>query len=453
MSLAVAGFAFRVGFVTVPTVDVPDVAPGGEPDVAVRPRSVSFSGVSTGPTATKEVQIHNRGTTPLTIENVSVAGGDAFSLAEPPPETVPAGESVVLDVAFTPSAPRPTAATLVVSTDDDDAPRVPVYLSNTETNVTLGVSDAGNRTRVTADVRNATAGEPVTLSVPRTDATAGDDVQLASLSVTPERDGAFALNATASTTRLATTPPENVSDGVESLGFVSVDHTIDNDDVANATFTYRINRSRLARMESEPSDVALYRYESEGWRRKPTTLAGETDGYYVFRTHSGGLSEWTAAAGIPRIAVTDAAVNVTSTTVDDSVDVDVLLTNTGQSDGLFVTKLLIDGSVVERRQVTVTPNATSLVAFVHPMERPGKYSIEVNGRFVATVTVTPRETTETGGGSGATVSVVAIVVIAAVCLVLVAGGGWYVLGSRMERERETDEQRRDTSEPDDGENP
>lgn len=436
VALVLAGFAHRAGLLALPAVEVPAVGfgGGGQPEADVRPRSVSFEDVSPGEATTRTVRIRNDGTAPLTVENVTVAGDGGFEVVEPPPETIPAGETESFEVAFTPSTTRPTAATLVVATDDPDERRIPVYLSNTGVNVTFDVAREDGRTRVSAEVRNAAAGEPVSLVVPRTAVVDGADVQLASLSVTPEQPGAFALNATASADPLSSTPRENVSGAVEQLGYVSARATIDDDEIAKATFTYRVNKSRLERLQSEPPDVGLYRYERGRWREKPTTLSDETGGYYVFRTHSGGLSEWTTAAEVPRINVTDATVNVTTTTVQGNVDIDVLLTNTGGSDGLFVTKLLINDSVVERREVVVAPNASSLVTFVRSMDQPGNYVVEVNGQYVTTVTVKPKSTPAGDGDGDSALPASPVVALGVVLLVaLVAAGGWYLRRSRGER--------------------
>lgn len=447
-SLVVGGFAYRAGIVSVSLEEVPGlegeevpglegtVLGGGQPDVAVRPRSVSFAGVDAGETTTREVRIHNRGNGTLAVRNVSVAGGAAFDLAAPPPETVPAGESAAVAVEFAPATDDAAAGTLVVETNDPDDRRVATYLSTTGTNVTLGLETVDNRTRVSARVVDATAGQPVTVSVPT--AEQADAVgQLASLTVTPERDGAFALNATADAAPLDSTPPVNDSDAVEELGYVSVDHTIDNAAIANASLTYRIEKATMERMQSEPPDVALYRHEDGRWDAKPTTLAGETDDYYVFRTTSPGLSEWTAAAGVPRIELTDAEVNVTTTRVDGGVAIDVLLTNTGESDGLFVTELLINDSVVDRREVSVAPDATSLTTFVRSPDSPGEYDLRVNDRHVATVTVRAAESTATPGSSGPPVPLVPVLGAAVVLVAVVVA--WLLV-----------RRRRGTGDPDDG---
>jgi PGF-pre-PGF domain-containing protein len=335
------------------------------------------------------VAVSNRGDANLTVESVRATGGNgSFGVDGPSSFVLAPGANRTLNVSFAPQSTSPPSGTLLLVSDDPDRERTTVYLSSTGVEAVTTLNRTNKTTQLNATVRNATAGEEVSVSIPQDEATTNDSVQVDAVSVTPKRDGNFSLNVTSSTDPLDSTPSFNLSDGTQGLGYMSVGHSIDNANISNASFTYRVNKSRMANMQSEPEDVSLYRNVNGTWTAMPTTLVGEGDTYYAFRTTAPGLSEWTAAAKRPRISVTDAFANVTAASVDDEVSIRVRITNTGGADGVYETRLLLNGSTVESKRVTVVPNSTRQVFFERSFSQPGDYTVEVNEVFVAVVDIT-----------------------------------------------------------------
>jgi formate-dependent phosphoribosylglycinamide formyltransferase (GAR transformylase) len=105
---------------------------------------------------------------------------------------------------------------------------------------------------------------------------------------------------------------------------------------------------------------------------------------------------------VPRISVSDASANVTAITLEESVEIQVLLNNTGGSDGRFEVELLQNSTVVERRDVAVSPETTSLVTFQRTFDQTGTYSIQVNDIFVAAVEVSEGDATVLDSGVNGT---------------------------------------------------
>ncbi|MEA5387031.1 choice-of-anchor D domain-containing protein [Haloarculaceae archaeon H-GB2-1] len=358
------------------------------PNVVVSPSSLSFANATVDQTTTRTLVVANAGDANLTVDSVALTDASGtYGVGGPSSFALAPGTNRTLSVTYTPHSTNATAALLTIRSDDPDRERATVWLSSTGANATTELNRTNETTRLNATVRNATAGEEVSIPIPQNETT-GDDVQVDSVSVTPATGGDFSLNVTTSTKPLDSTPSFNLSDGTQGLGYLSIDHSIDNANITSASFTYRVNKSRLDALGSDPDDVALYRNVNGSWTAMPTTLVGETNGSYVFETTAPGLSEWTAAAKRPRIAVTDAFANVTAANVDDEVSIRVRITNTGGADGVYETRLLLDGVVVENKRVRVVPNATRQVFFERSFAQPGDYDVQVNEVFVAVVSIT-----------------------------------------------------------------
>jgi len=106
------------------------VVPGG----SVVPGSVDLGEVEIGRSATANMTIASTGTAPLTVTNVTLAGGIAgFSLPSPPalPLVVPSGSSVNVTVAFSPSSAGLAEDILRITTDDPAANLTEVALRGT----------------------------------------------------------------------------------------------------------------------------------------------------------------------------------------------------------------------------------------------------------------------------------------------------------------------------------
>lgn len=432
------------------TVDVDLGGDGRQPNppaIALDTQSLTFDDAAVGEQSVRNVTVSNTGDGDLAIGSQTIqSGGSDFEILTPLGGPIPPGESETLSVGFEPTTRNATAATLSLATNAPSSPTL-VYLSSSRATADVSLNRTANTTEVTASVRNATAGEAVSISVPSDpDDPASTDVD--SVSVTPARNGSFDLDVSSSEEPPADASTFEAPDSTEpeGLGYLNVTHSIPNENISQATIQYRVNQSQMDELEAEPEDFSLYRRVNDTWERVNTTFEREQNGTFVFSGTASGLSEWTAATEVPRISVSDASANVTAVTLEESVEIRVLLNNTGGSDGRFEVELLQNGTVVERRDVAVSPQTTSLVTFQRGFDQTGTYGIEVNDVFVAAIdvsegeasvveggeaTVDAAETTESAGGPG---PILLGGVVAVLGVVALAGFGAYrVVGSGDEQ--------------------
>jgi hypothetical protein len=140
----------------------------------------------------------------------------------------------------------------------------------------------------------------------------------------------------------------------------------------------------------------------------------------------GSLSAATLVAGCGRIlgdppspTVADARTESTSPVVGAPVTVSATVSNPAGTEQDHTVELLVDGTAVATRTVTVSGDAEQTVTFTHRFDAPGEYDVAVGEATVGTVSVSPAVTVESVRlehervATGAPVSVVASVVNAA----------------------------------------
>ncbi len=94
-----------------------ELAVGEAPSAAVRPGALAFGDCQVGATGTAGFAVVNRGCRPLTVTGVTSTPGP-FAVAGDPAFAVAAGDSELVEVAFSPVAPGPVSATVTIATDD-----------------------------------------------------------------------------------------------------------------------------------------------------------------------------------------------------------------------------------------------------------------------------------------------------------------------------------------------
>ena len=394
--------------------------PEPTPALSVSRQTLTFDNATVGETSVRNVTVSNDGDADLQIRNQTIQPGDrGFEIQSPVGETLAPGASETLSVSFLPDSRNATSAALSLTTDGGTAV---VSLSSSRANANVSVNRSDNVTRVTASVENATAGEVVDISVPP-DPDDLDSTDIDSVSITPAENASFDVNVTSTGEPPETAATFEPTDSTEpaQLGYLNITHTIPNGNISEATVQYRVNRTTMDDLEAEPEDFTLYRRTNGTWVATNTSLRRETNRSFVFRSTVTGLSEWTAATEVPSISVSDAEANVTAITTADEVEIQVLLNNTGGSDGRFEVQLLLNGSVVERRDVAVSPETTSLVTFQRGFDRPGTYGITVNDVFVAAIDVADGEANVVEGGPSPTATPVE--------LTTGSGGPWGALAA------------------------
>lgn len=403
--------------------------PWVHPEVAVEPRAEAFGNVTVGEREHETVRVSNRGNRTLSVDGAVLRGrnasqytvtdgGDAAQL-DP-------GESRTVAVAFSPERAGPLDAELAIRSDDVDSPATVTLTGTGEP--TGNESAAGNERDTTnesdgttpTNESGGTAGDGETddedgprVRVDRTDetgptrsvnvtvcdaaafetvslntsvGTAASNVTVERINITPSRAGNFSLNVTVSPERLSTTPAFT-PDSVDAVGYVNVSHDIADADITQVSFRHRVPKRTLNESGVPPDEVALYRYRNGSWNALPTTLVDETETAYVYRTVSPGLSEFGEGVQYPDISIADATVSVRSVSIDEEIRVPVRVTNEGPADGAYTVRLLVNGSGVATRDLTVPANGTRQVTFQRSFDRTARYTVEVNNVSAGTVVV------------------------------------------------------------------
>jgi hypothetical protein len=366
----------------------------GPGSIRVRPASLTFEGTTVNSTATRTVTVTNEGGRSLDVTDTAIRGSSAYSLRDGGSFAVAPGESDDLTVAFSPMSTATHTGLLEIRSDDPTRPVVAVSLSSSDIQTRVTTRDRGLNRTVNVAVQDARAGQAVDITVP-SPSNESSTVDVEEISVTPERDGDLSLNVTDSDEPLGTTPSLDTGDNTTGLRYLSVNHSIPNDEIAQFQYRYRVRKDRVERIttgvdantSANPAAITMYRYVEGEWREQNTTYLGESGEYYRYVTNASGASEWTAAAKRPDIRILEANASVSAARVGETVAIQVQLTNDGGADGVFVTRLLLNGSVVEERTVTVPNGGTIPVSFERPFEEAGNYRVTVNQVSVGTITI------------------------------------------------------------------
>lgn len=364
------------------------------PEMAVDPRSINFDEVAVGETATETVTIENEGEGDLEISALELRDDDVFGgpgddqVSPDDPLTVRPGETHTVDVAFTPETDQPRSTSLVIRSNDPVNPNSVVYVTSTNVEATVKV-DEQNRMQMNATAEGASPENPAQVEMP--DPVEDESYETDSLSVTPTEETDIEVDMTSSSKELDTTPEseEGLGNGTEQMGNISVDANVDNEQIQELEFQTRVDTEQLAEMQSDPGNVSLYRYseENDEWVEKETEVVGQENGETILRTTADGASEWTAAAKTPAFDITETNIDVTATTVGDDVTIQVLVTNTGGTDGSYEAELLLDEEIVDQQERTVPNGGTVGINFERSFEEAGLYTVEVNDIFVGEVNV------------------------------------------------------------------
>ena len=358
------------------------------PEINVEPAGINFDDAEVGETVTETVTVENQGEGTLDVRRADVRGDSAFTVRNGGEFTLESGEQRELTVEFTPESEEPQSTSLVVTSNDPTNPNTVVYVTSSNVEATVEV-DEENRLRTQAVARNSSPENPAQIAIP--DPVEDESYETDSVSVTPETETDVAVNVTTSSKPLETTPDDEqgLGNGTEQLGNVSVDANLANDDIREVEFRTRVDTAELAELQSDAGNVSLYRYneEREEWVEKETEVVGQRNGKTILQTSADGASEWTAAAKAPAFDITETNIDVTATTVDDEVTIEVLVTNTGGTDGSYEAELLLDEEIVDQQERTVPNDGTVGINFERSFENPGLYTVQVNDVFVGEVNV------------------------------------------------------------------
>lgn len=254
--------------------------------------------------------------------------------------------------------------------------------SRQENGITVTTEETDGRKQTTVSVAEATSGDPVEIPL---DLRISDSTTVDELTVAPAVDGGFELTITSDDQPLETTPDVPMLAPDQQLGFYSIDSTLSEADIAEVRFRYTVDPTAAA-AEIDAEEVTLYRLEDEQWVAYPTELA-EKEATLQFETTVPGFSEWTAGAKRPDISITDTEASVSTVKTGEAFDIDVTLRNPAEASDVYVTELLFEGEVVERRQPRVPAETAIVLTFTRNVAQAGEYTVRVNDVDVGVVTV------------------------------------------------------------------
>jgi PGF-CTERM protein len=406
-----------------PTLSLSLSGRGTAPDIHVAPASINFGKTVADEVTKRTVTVANQGREPLEVTSTAIGGANpgAFRVVGgAAPFTLEAGASKSITVEFVPKqGGKRYAGSLTIGSDDPDEPSTTVYLSNTQTSVKQDTRSTTNGTTVAdIEVNDAEANDTITLTFGGTDdgtqalAAGGaseitaldDDVSLTTMNLTVAKGGDFSLGVTSSPRTLRATPEFylNPRNGTEPVGYMNLTHTIHDEDIREVEFTHRVSKQRLAELDADVEEYALYRYHGGEWVELNTTVVTEADSYYVVRATSPGLSDFTSGVKQPKFRLVDGNVTVTKITTGEDVGVRVKIRNDGGADGTYTTKLLLNGEVVSQKDATISADSKRVVTFEQEISDPGTYTVVVNNVTISDVEVTAEELNQTASNPDGT---------------------------------------------------
>lgn len=319
--------------------------------------------------------------------------------------------------------------------DDRVAPLCPPTPGLGQSSVTHSLSGTGAEGPIRLSISNVAAGARVCGTLPVGSGESTPDVAFRSLSFTAVQP----LNFDAAVTR-AQAPPEGVEPlpaDADRLAFATVDHDAAlNESVSDVELTARVARSRLAADGKEASDLQFWRYDGDEWTELEHRVVQSREERLVAVVESSGLSTFAASyadssegespgspgAEGPVVRTSSVSVEQETGRTGDPF----LVTATVRSDAAesheHVAELSVDGTTVERKSVTVAPDAATTVTFEHTFEEAGTYDLAVDGTPAGTVTVAAGETSVPEGDDGP--GALAIGAAVAVLLLTALGVGY-----------------------------
>ena len=257
-----------------------------------------------------------------------------------------------------------------------------------------------------ATVSNPETDEPIAITFAERDAIDGDvGVSGLTLNVSDSADFTLGVTTTADDSDTNRTTSDGSLDtltadertfalatGAHSLGEISVDHSIADEDIEDVTVAIALRKSMLDASKTTPDHVGLFRDEATGWNRLPTTLVAETDTHYVFEAISPGLSTFAVASDTPLFEVTNVSATATVLEAGENATVTARVANRGGANGTHRITLTANGSAVDTRVVAVAAGSEQTVSLSAAVESAGTYTFAVHGATAGSVTVQQTET-------------------------------------------------------------
>lgn len=203
-----------------------------------------------------------------------------------------------------------------------------------------------------------------------------EDVPDGSLNVTArelQRDGPVSTTTALTAERRGFTNET----GAVPIGEVTVEHTISDDRISNATFGFSVRKSYLESRDVAPEDVDLFRNESRGWNAVSTSLASENSTHYHFRAESPGFSRFVVGTSRPVFDVASVSLDTDVLERGESATVTASIENVGNVTGSRDVDLVVDGEHEATTSVLVEARSTEAVSFDVSPSTAGTYQLMI----------------------------------------------------------------------------
>ncbi|GAB7012761.1 hypothetical protein JCM18549_10320 [Halolamina salina] len=325
------------------------------------------------------------------------------------------------------SEPAPTATQTPAPTETDDASDggdTEVIVVDEGTTVVTRVDGS----TVDVNVSHATAGSSVALSIPAGEVSERWGVTVERMTVLPTRDGAFEVTVDGNASAPTGVTPVNRTRATEPLAYWAVNHTIDDENVAGATFEFSVRPGLLN--GSHPDALTLYRYDDGNWTAHDPQVVDHDGDRYHYRVHSPTLSTFAVGVRQTNFSVERATLRENEIQLGDTAMATVTVENTGSSDVTRTIAFRLGNETIENRTVTVPAGERRTLSFAVEPTRTGEFDAVVAGTVAGTLSVTGPTPTATATPASPTQSGPASPLLLLLALLAVVGAAYYYLTQR-----------------------
>ncbi|MFB6086239.1 MAG: PGF-pre-PGF domain-containing protein [Halodesulfurarchaeum sp.] len=271
---------------------------------------------------------------------------------------------------------------------------------NVTVSVVRGPPEETPGSRTWARVQNATPNASIPIELPEQAKNASVGTERLSIAVTDRDD--FTLSVTTASRRPSNQTPEFTPPAAaEGLGYISVAHTVPDEEIKNVTFRFSVGIDTVEPDERE--DVALYRYHNGSWNELPTRFVTRNGTEYIFEGRAPGLSSFTVGKKVASFEIQDGTLLASTQTVFDPVNVRVRITNEGGADGVYTARLLLNGREVASERLSIAAGGTRQTSFRESVTEAGQYTVLVNNYTIGTLNVTGAPTQSAATSPGTTI--------------------------------------------------
>jgi|GEM_PF-2812800 len=211
------------------------------------------------------------------------------------------------------------------------------------------------------------------------------------------------------------------------VGFITVDHNFESEDLETATHRFRVRKSYLTATGATAESVTLYRSEADGYRALPTQEVAADETSHYFEAETPGFSTFVIGTDAPVFDLGDPTL-VTANETDGRVEATVPVENVGTHAGTYTARLRGDGSVLATTTVSLPPGETVTARVQTTLSDADEVTLSLAGRSLGTVSSGDQETVteadEEPSDSSSSLVAVGIVLLVFAVLAVVIFGAW-----------------------------